>query len=70
MSSYRMMQHRSPLPWTEARRLLSEPARSHAGGKSVWPEKGKVALLQTYWTVPARQIAASVMLANPSIDAN
>ena len=31
------------------------------------PER-KTALLKTYWTVPERQIATSVVLANPPLD--
>jgi GNAT superfamily N-acetyltransferase len=30
------------------------------------PDERKTALLQTYWTVPKRQIEASVVLANPA----
>jgi GNAT superfamily N-acetyltransferase len=37
------------------------------GFELVSPER-KDALLRTYWTIPAEQIAASVVLANPPLD--
>jgi GNAT superfamily N-acetyltransferase len=37
------------------------------GFELVSPERG-AALLKTYWTIPARQIATSVVLANPPLD--
>ncbi|MDX6672986.1 MAG: hypothetical protein QOH11_404 [Solirubrobacteraceae bacterium] len=37
------------------------------GFELVSPER-KTALLQTYWTIPDRQIEASVVLANPPLD--
>ena len=40
----------------------------HYGFEVVSPER-KTALLQTYWTVPERQIETSVVLANPPDDA-
>ena len=40
--------------------------RKH-GFELVSPER-KTALLKTYWSIPDRQIAASVVLANPPID--
>lgn len=38
------------------------------GFELVSPER-KTALLETYWTIPQRQIETSVVLANPPIDA-
>src|ERR1700730_4305807 len=38
-------------------------------GFELVPEKRKTSLLETYWTVPARQIEASVVLANPPFEA-
>ena len=37
------------------------------GFELVSPER-KTALLETYWTIPARQIETSVVLANPPLD--
>src|SRR6516165_604792 len=36
---------------------------------AVRPNEQKAPLLETYWTVPKRQIEASVVLANPPFDA-
>ena len=37
------------------------------GFELVAPER-KALLLETYWTIPARQIETSVVLANPPLD--
>ena len=37
-------------------------------GFELVPPERKTALLQTYWTVPDRQIETSVVLANPPLD--
>lgn len=36
-------------------------------GFELVPDEGKAVLLQTYWTVPRRQIEASVVLSNPPL---
>jgi len=36
-------------------------------GFELVPPERKTALLQTYWTVPDRQIATSAVLANPPL---
>jgi hypothetical protein len=38
-------------------------------GFELVPVEQKTPLLETYWTVPQRQIAASVVLANPPLEA-
>jgi GNAT superfamily N-acetyltransferase len=39
-------------------------------GFALVPEEQKTSLLETYWTVPTRQIEASVVLANPPPEAS
>jgi hypothetical protein len=40
----------------------------HCHGFELVPDERKNALLQTYWTVPERQIETSVVLASPPLD--
>ena len=49
------------------RRRLGDPLLSPHGFEPVSTEL-HAALLETYWTIPERQIETSVVLANPPLD--